>query len=178
MFVGLRPSDSLGYLIISFCWRDHCSPQFVQPSPSCLVPTKTKRSLQSLRASSIFLTRHPPSNPKPQHQWFPGSLKNCPRSNRCFVTARSATKQILAQRPTLLMIAPRTSISIWPAQLVKILAASVFCSKSPLKFVQSSWIIFHNWENYMLWLLQSKRYPRRGMRHKSRFSVFLSHFCV
>jgi len=47
-------------------WSDHCTPQFMQPSPGRLIATQTKSAFDAESTCTIFLARNKPKSVEPR----------------------------------------------------------------------------------------------------------------
>ena len=75
------------------------------------------------------------------------------------IAAGYANYQVSLRHPSFATRAARTDESLRPTQLVKVSAASVFCRKACLELCQRPGIIFHGFVHYILYSLESSKYP-------------------
>lgn len=140
-------------------WPNHCTPDFVEQSPSCFIASQAQYSLQTKCACSVFLTGNPPDSSKPQTQGTSASLKNSAAGNRHLVIACAALQKSSLNRPRLFTLTPGAFETRWPAERKKIFPARFIRRKTLFKFHKCFGVVFHTPANYMLGLPESRGYP-------------------
>src|ERR1035437_9171873 len=94
----------------------------MQPSPSRLITTQPKDSLQAQCACAVLLARHVPHGPEPHLQRLPRILENGSRRCRGLMTAPAALPQGGTYRPRPAVAAAGAPETFRPAQLDHILS--------------------------------------------------------
>ena len=141
----------------------HRTPQLVQPRPRRLITTQPQNPLQPLRTGAILLAGHPPDRAKVHGQGQSGSLKDRSSLYRNLIRGCTFTKSS-AGEPRLPSPASRACKPIRPPQGIQILNACRLGSKLMLKFFQGLGILLHALGYYILWLVESRRYPNILLR--------------
>jgi hypothetical protein len=141
---------------------NHCSTKFVQPLPGGFVTPQTQNSVKPQSVGPIFLVCDVPHSTQPQTKWFSSAMKNCPSGDRRLLATTSTVQQAPTRLPGVASFASRANKSIRPSQLAKIFKTIIFRLKARLKFILGFRIVLsvHKPAYYMLWPLESTRYPR------------------
>src|ERR1035441_5181169 len=116
----------------------------MQPSPSRLITTQPKDSLQAQCAGSVLLARHVPHGPEPHLQRLPRILENGPRRCRSLMTAPAALPQGGTYHPRLAVAATGTPKTLRPAQLEKVLPTHLLGREPRLEILYRPWIVLHS----------------------------------
>jgi len=119
----------------------HCSPQFMQPLPSCVVTTEVQNPLQPKGICSVLLTSNVPHSSKPKNQWFTSTMKNRTGSHRTLNSALLAMIQISVRLPSVSTPTVGTNKSVGPPQLMQVIDAPAFGAESLFKFHQCLWVV-------------------------------------
>ena len=131
---------------------NHGSSHLVQPRPSRLITAQTKDPFQSQGAGAIFLSSDPPNRSEPHRQRFVSTLKDCPCYHRRLVTTFRALIEHRPNRISFLTSTARTTKSVWPSNLTKIITAGRVRWKRGLEFLKVLGIFQHTPIHYMLWV--------------------------
>lgn len=143
---------------------DHDETQFLQPTPSSLVASKTIGVTQIFGNHSRLLSHHQPHDVKPKTQWFTAAFKNSFSSGRTLPTAPIAMPQPPLCAPSLFLPASRTNKTIRPPDPFKVVY-TVFLGRKPFQclFKRSGIRVFcrrFHGKPYFPWLqLESISYP-------------------
>lgn len=105
---------------------DHGPPQFMEPSPGCVITAKPEQSLQTQRTGAGLLIGYKPDSSKPHTQRLAGILKNSSRGHRYLVTAGTTNQQIAFGWPSLCSLTPGTKETSRPTQSEEIVSACFF----------------------------------------------------
>ena len=122
---------------------NHCSPEFMKPSPCRFITAKTKNTLQTKGACTVFLGNDPPDCPEPDHQRLSCTFENGSSYDRHLTITGCTLIERPPNRPRFSSSTDRAPETFWPAQLKQILSAFLFRGKSLFKFSKCTGIIFH-----------------------------------
>lgn len=111
----------------------HCTPQFMEPSPSGAVTAQTQVALQSDCANAVLPACHMPYCPEPHMERFVRVLKNGPGRYRSLIIAVPATVKASFGVPSLAGTASGTPKATRPAQFRQVLKAGFFRSEALFK---------------------------------------------
>ena len=124
-------------------WTNHCTSQFMQPSPGSPIAAQPQHSFKSQGTNTMLLTRNVPNCSEPQPQRLSSILKDSTRNYRNPIAAFLALIKLIILCPSFVIITARTTKPIWPPKVVKVLTASFFCRKTVVKFHNRFRVIFH-----------------------------------
>jgi len=122
---------------------EHGSPHLVQPQPSRLITAQTKDSLQPQGTRTVLLSGDPPDRSEPHRQGFVGILKDCFYYHRCLAATFRALIQHRPNRISFFTSIARTTKSVWPSNLTKIITAGRVRWKRGFKFLETLRIFQH-----------------------------------
>ncbi len=122
---------------------NHGMSEFMEPCPSSPITAQSEDSFKPQCTGTILLAGHPPDRSKPKFQRLVCAVENCSRYDRDLIITASTLKHYGANGLRLFMATPRTTKSIWPTQLVKIIAAGFFRRKPVLEFRKCFGVILH-----------------------------------
>ena len=123
----------------------HSSAKFMEPKPNCLVSLESQNTLKALCTYAVLHTDDLPHCSEPQPERFPGTVEYCARSNRRFVITLCAMVEFATGQPSMIMLATRTTKTIWPSQFEDVIQTSSLGRKFLFKFHKRSRIIFHTY---------------------------------
>src|SRR6266478_6209673 len=115
----------------------------MHPSPSRLITTQPKHSLQAQRAGSVLLAGHLPHCPEPHLQWLPRILENGSCRGRGLVIALAALPQRDTYRPRLAVAAAGTPKTFRPTQLEQVLPTRLLRREPRLELLYRPRIVLH-----------------------------------
>ena len=122
---------------------NHCTAQLMEPSPGCLIASKSKNSLQPKSIGSLFLACNKPHRKKPSLQWLASAFKNCSSYHRGLPLTSTAMKETTRSSPRL--STPKTvraDESIRPPETLKILSTRTLAWKPSLKLLECARIVY------------------------------------
>lgn len=119
----------------------------MQPTPSSLVASQPKCSLQSQSITTIFLIRDMPNCQKPHTQGFTSTFKYGSSCYRCLPLTICTTNLMSRCQPALGTVTRRTNKPIWPTKPEQVRLTGFIIWKPFIKFLYCSWII--NATNWM-----------------------------
>jgi hypothetical protein len=143
---------------------DHGPPQLMQPCPGGFIATQSQNPLHSSRTGAVLLAGHQPDGAKPQHKRFSRPFKDGSGNDRGLIVTSRTPYQPISRMPPFPVPAPRALETIRPPQLVQILSAGLLGRKSPLQLQKVFGVILHTLEDYILWLRQSRGYPKNKIK--------------
>jgi len=127
----------------------HRPPQFMEPSPRCLIAAETQDSLESQGAGAVLLGDHPPHHLKPQAQGLPRSMEEGAGCCRCLVSALHAVHLGFLGQPRLMRRTSGTAKTLRPPQVRDVLSASILCGEVTVEFGERSGIVRINHANIL-----------------------------
>jgi len=122
---------------------NHCTAQFMEPNPCCIIAAKPENSFQSESVCSMLLARHKPHSKKPRSQRFMSLVKQRSRSYRCLPFTFSAEEETASHHRGCFRSISATGAAetFWPPKLGNVVEASVFATKPFIKLLECSRII-------------------------------------
>jgi len=122
---------------------NHCTTQFMKPSPRSIITAKTKCSFQSESTGSMLLTRHKPHSKKPRPKGFVTPMKQSSRSDGRLPFAFPAKEKATPHQGWLVRFFSTTGANeaSRPSKLRNIFKTSIFVAKPFVKILECSRII-------------------------------------
>src|SRR5262245_39986021 len=122
----------------------------MQPRPRRFLARQSEHSLQPQRARAVLLARYVPHRTEPHHERLAGVLENGARSRRRLASATAALEQRVTHHHRLRAIALRAAEAIRPSQVHEVSPAVLCGAESPLELANSTRIVFHTENLYVV----------------------------
>lgn len=140
-------------------WSDHGTSEFVQPRPRSAIAAQPKHPLKSQCIRTVLVACYMPDRAKTHAQRLFRVLENGTRSHRGLKSAAGTFIQSVSPGPSVIVTATGTSEPIGPSKHCQVISTVPFRAEPFLKLQQSSRIILHDEEHYILWSPETSAYP-------------------